>query len=108
MSRGLPFGDDVALLDRTARRAPSSPDQPDEPDSLPERILRLGLAIALVAVLIRSTAELTNYFVFDMGVWNFDADDIEEGLELAAWIFIASATTAVLVAVLTRQERPAS
>jgi hypothetical protein len=74
MSRGLRSGDDVALLDRTARRAASSPNQPDEPDSLPERILRLGLAIALVAVLIQTTAELTNYFVFDMDVWNLDVD----------------------------------
>src|SRR5215213_9189819 len=48
MSRGLRFGDDVALLDRTARRAASSRNPPDDPDSLPERILRLGLAIALV------------------------------------------------------------
>jgi len=89
----------VALLDRTARRAPSSPDQPDEPDSLPERILRLGLAMALVAVLIQTTAELTNYFVFDMGVWSFDADADDNGFAWASSVAqFAPAFTCLLLA----------
>ena len=60
----------MALLDRTAR----SPDQLDEPDRIPERILRIGLVIAIVGTLVQTASELVDYFAFDLDVWNLNID----------------------------------
>jgi hypothetical protein len=57
-----------------ARRATSSSDHLDEPDAMPDRILRVGLVIAVVGTLVQGLSELVDYFAFDLDVWNLNAD----------------------------------
>jgi hypothetical protein len=64
----------VALLERPGRRVESPRDESDESRRLTERILRIGATVAVAGVVVQVVAQLVNYFVFDVQVWNLDVD----------------------------------
>lgn len=66
----------MALSKTTAPRAATPPvrDEAIEADRLIDRILRLGVVVAVVAVVIQITSQLVNYFVFDGEIWNLNLD----------------------------------
>lgn len=66
----------MALSETRAPRATTAPvrDEAIEADRPIDRILRIGVAVAVIAVAVQIASQLVNYFVFDGDIWNLNLD----------------------------------
>jgi hypothetical protein len=96
---GLPSGDDVALVERTGPRTTSVREVPDEAERLTERILGIGVVLAIAGAAVQTASQLLNYFVFDFEVWNLNVDADNNAFAWASSVaqFAAAFCCALLV-----------
>jgi hypothetical protein len=96
-------GDDVALSERTVpAAADASPRvEADEHDSNIERLIRIGIAVAIVGAAVQVASQLVNYFIFDGDVasLNVDADTNSFAWASSVTIFAVAWACAVLALV---------
>lgn len=65
----------MALSQRSAPPAETSTrDGATKSDPLVERIMRVGVVVAVAGVVVQVLSQLLNYFVFDFGIWNLNVD----------------------------------
>jgi hypothetical protein len=77
------------------------PDEAVSPDRLVERIMRLGVLIAIGGAAVQVASQLVNYFVFDFDVWNLNVDADDNAFAWASSVaqFAAALSCALLLLV---------
>lgn len=66
----------MALSERTVSRAvdPSPRSEADDHDPIIERLIRIGIGVAITGAVIQIASQLVNYFIFDVEVGNLNVD----------------------------------
>jgi hypothetical protein len=92
----------VALSERTVSRADPSPrSEADDHDPFIERLVRIGIGVAITGAVVQTASQLVNYFIFDGDVasLNVDADTNSFAWASSVTIFAAGFACAILALV---------